>query len=112
MKIHQGDIYWLTLQTGPNQNTIPHPYVVFEIELDELKVIRITTNMKKISWPSSILLEKGEANLEKKSIIDTSQQLFISKNQLGKFIGSLENQRIIELSSKIELIENLTSNSI
>ena len=112
MKINQGDIYWLILQDGPNQNTIPHPYVVFEIDPNGLILFRITTNMKKISWPSSILLEKGEANLEKKSIIDVSQQLFISKNQLGEFIGRLENQRITEITSKIELIENLTSNSL
>jgi len=111
MKIHQGNIYWLTLKDGPNQNTIPHPYVVFQIESDGIKVFRLTTNMKKISWPSSILLEKEEANLDKQSIIDASQHQIVSINQLGKFIGRLENQRIIEIASKIELIENLTGKS-
>lgn len=78
---------------------------------DSLFVCRITTNMKKRSWSSTIILEKGEANLLKESLIDTSQLVEIHPTELGEFIGILDENRIQQITSKRKLIQSLVDKS-
>lgn len=115
--IQIGAVFWLTIKTGLDENAIPHPYVVIEDSFlthtknDSLFVCRITTNMKKRSWPSTILLEKGEADLPKESLIDTSQLVEIHSTELGEFIGTLNENRIQQITSKRKLMQSLVDKS-
>lgn len=95
-----GDIYWITSNEG-----ISHPQVVIESVGDKLTVVSITTNMKKIEMPGNVLLDLGEGELEKQSIVEVSKVLSINKSQLKEYIGSLSSNRVNEIKNGIGFID-------
>jgi mRNA interferase MazF len=54
------------------------------------------------------LLEIGEANLAKQSIVDVSQVIKIEKLKLGEYIGSLSEQRISQVLEGIKFLQRMT----
>ncbi len=54
--------------------------------------------------PGNVLLEKGEANLPKQSVVNISQIYTVDKRDLEDFIGSLTNNRITQIIDGIRLI--------
>lgn len=94
-----GEVYWLHLENG-----IPHPHVIIEETDYAVIVCAITTNMRKISVQGNVLLDVGEANLTKASIVEVSKMLTIRKNQLGDYIGKLDDGRINQIMAGIRFI--------
>lgn len=104
MEIKQGDIYWLQskMPDGSTAN-YPHPYVVIQDDVinrsrvNTVVVCAMTSNPKRATEPGNILLEAGEANLPRQSVIVVSQVDTVEKAQLGDYIGSLSKQRIEQI---------------
>lgn len=94
-----GEIYWLHPQNG-----IPHPHVIIGEKDDSVILCAITTNMRKISIQGNILLNVGEANLTKPSIIEVSKMVTILKNQLGDYVGRLTDARMNQIMAGIRFI--------
>src|SRR5689334_10335455 len=99
MTINQGDLYWVTLdETGYN-----HPQVVIQDDainhsrVSTVVVCALTTNIRRAKAPGNVLLEAGEGNLPKQSIVAVSQVSTIEKTQLGEYIGSLSPQRVQQI---------------
>ena len=97
----------MTLPDKDGEPSIPHPHVVIRIKSGTVTVCGITTNVKKVTWPGNLLLKKGEANLEKLSIVDVSQISEIPKDQLGEFIGTLAPDRMKHVLSGIRFRRTL-----
>lgn len=94
-----GHIYWLK-----TESKFSHPYVIVKNNEDQsLLVCGITTNMKKLNMPKIIVLEAGEGNLPKQSIVETYNMLTVNKTQLGEFIGVLSEERMSQISPIILL---------
>jgi mRNA interferase MazF len=101
MNIYQGDIYWL--HDTRTKAAYPHPCVV--LQADVLNHSRITTvvvcvltsNQKRLTEPGNVLLDPGEANLPRQSVVVVSQVETVEKTQLGAYIGSLSQQRIEQI---------------
>lgn len=101
MKIELGNIYWIEFE-----GRIPHPHVVIEVnDTSQITVCAITTNRKKIHMPGNILLDIGEGNLEKQSIVDVSDVQNINRSLLGDHIGKLSKKRIDEILNGIGFIK-------
>lgn len=100
--INIGDIYWLNQQDG-----ISHPHVIIEHNAtdDTLTLCAITTNTRKISIAGNLLLEVGEGNLPKQSIIEVSKMVTIKTDQLGGYIGTLSEQRMRQILAGIRFIK-------
>ena len=102
--IQQGDIYWLHAP-GPDgvQATYAHPYVVIQddvINQSRVKTVvvcALTSNPKRMAEPGNVLLEAGEANLSKPSVVVVSQVETVAKADLGDYIGSLSQERIAQI---------------
>lgn len=110
-KIDQGDIYWLHLEKRhPFASDYSHPHVVVENERSMVKLCAITTNMKKVNLPGNILLEAGEANLPKQSIVDVSRVSTVEKTELGEYIGSLGMQRVDQILTGIGFLQRMAVN--
>jgi mRNA interferase MazF len=101
MEIKLGDIFWL------NQEGVSHPHVIIKVSEpdDTLVVCSLTTNMKKINMPGNVLLDMGEGNLEKQSIVEVSKEFTINRAQLKDYIGSLSQARVDEILNGIGFIE-------
>jgi len=110
MVINQGDIYWVEVDepTG-SEPGYTHPHVVIQNNLYNQSKIRtvivcvLTSNLKFAGVPGNVLLEKGEANLPKASVVNVSQILTIDKTQLGEYIGNLSLKRVNEILDGISL---------
>lgn len=102
--IHQGDIYWVQLEgPGGSEQGICHPHVVIQenilnqSRINTVVACALTTNRKRASTPGNVLLEVGEANLPKQSVVEVSKVSTVEKTQLGEYIGSLAERRIHQI---------------
>lgn len=83
---------------------MPHPHVVVQENslnhnraVHTVVVCALTTNPRKISIPGNVLLEAGEANLPRSSVVEVGKALTIAKTQLGAYIGTLSERRVEQI---------------
>lgn len=115
MVIGQGDIYWVSLAVpGASEPGIAHLCVVIQdttlnrSRINTVVVCALTTNRKRANFPGNVLLEVGEANLPKQSIVVVSQVSTVDKAQLGEYIGSLTQERIDQVFAGMRFLQNMT----
>jgi mRNA interferase MazF len=110
MKVRQGDVFWVS----PNEsNSIEsdhtHPYVVILVDAsDAVTICGLTTNLRRAKAPGNVLLDEGEANLPKQSVVVVSQVSTVNKTQLGERIGTLTEQRINQVLAGIRFLQFMT----
>lgn len=102
--INQGDVYWVQVnERDAEEAGIPHPYVVIQENvlnhgpIPTVIACALTTNLKRASWPGNVLLDVGEANLPKQSVVEVSKTATVPKTQLGDWIGRLGAQRVEQI---------------
>lgn len=119
MEIHQGGIYWLSLAATEEggESTILHPHVVIQDDIinrsrvKTVVVCALTTNMKRLSYPGNVLLEVGEANLPKASIVAVSQISTVNKSEVGAYIGTLSRARMEQIFAGMKFLQTFTESS-
>ena len=114
MVVNQGDIYWGQVEEpGGSELGYTHPHVVVQdnvinrSRINTVVVCALTTNLKRAK-PSNVLLEAGEANLPRQSIVVVSQISTVDKTQLGEYIGSLNEQRIHQILAGMRFLQRMT----
>lgn len=113
--IHQGAIYRITIQHADDiAPQIPHPYVVIQPDdlnheptVETVVMCGVTTNRRKISYPGNLVLEAGEGNLPKLSIVEVSKVVVILKSQLTDYIGTLPAERVDQILAGIKFVNRL-----
>jgi mRNA interferase MazF len=112
-RINQGDLFWIALEaSGDGHTAIPHPYVVVQENLfnhsriDMVVVCALTSNIRRESdTPGNVLLERGEANLPKQSVVEVSKVSAVPKAQLGEYIGSLSEPRVTQILAGMRFLQ-------
>jgi len=115
MIVNQGEIYWVPLEepNGAEPGYI-HPHVVIQDDvinhsrIHTVVVCALTTNLKRANMPGNVLLEVGEANLPRQSIVVVSQVSTVDKAQLGEYIGSLTKERMDQILAGMRFLQRLT----
>jgi mRNA interferase MazF len=111
MEIMQGDIFWVNL--GEPRGSAPgykHPYIIIQNDLFNASTINtvigiaLTSNMARAAIPGNVVLQKGEANLSKASVVNVSQLLTLDKSDLSEKIGRVSKLRILEILKGLQLI--------
>jgi mRNA interferase MazF len=108
MVINQGDIYWAQAA----DSAIPHPYVIVQEDLfnhsriNTVVAVAVTSNLRRISLPGNVLLEAGEANLPKPSVVEVSKIVTLEKTALGQYIGTLSESRVTQILSGIRFLQS------
>jgi len=109
--IHQGDVYWVEL--GDPRGSEPayrHPHVVIQnnvfnrSQIHTVVVCALTSNLKRADAPGNVLLNKGEANLPKPSVVNVAQIFTVDKTQLDDYIGTLSPKRVREIVTGLKLL--------
>ena len=104
--ISPGDIYWLIVQ---GENTIAHPHVVIQVDVSSegqtITLCALTTNMRKLNMPGNVLLDEGEGNLPKRSIVEVGKVQTLAITDLGDPIGNLSPQRLAQIWAGIRFVE-------
>ena len=104
MRIDRGDLYWI----GPDDARGPapsyaHPHVVVQDDLfnhsriTTVIVCALTSNLQRASEPGNVLLEAGEGNLPRQSVVVVSQVSSVDKARLGERIGALSQARVEQI---------------
>ena len=105
MKIQRGDIFWLAVEAGDAS----HPHVVIQEDvfnrsrIATVVVCALTSNIKRMSEPGNVLLDPGEGNLPKQSVLIVSQVGVVDKAQLGAYVGSLSQERVDQVLAGMRL---------
>lgn len=109
--INQGDVYWVDLEEPSGaQPGYRHPHVIVQnnvfnrSQIQTVVVCALTSNLKRAHAPGNVLLEKGEANLPKPSVVNVSQILTVDKTQLSDYIGVLSSKRVREIIAGMKLV--------
>jgi len=109
--IRQGDIFWVNLGSPKGSELgYRHPHVVIQNDvfnasrINTVVVCALTTNLRRAQAPGNVTLNKGEANLAKKSVVNISQVLTVNKSDLKDKIGSLSSERTKEIIDGIKLL--------
>jgi mRNA interferase MazF len=99
--IRRGDIYWVVPDEARGSvPSVQHPYVVIQEDVFNRSRIHtvimcaLTTNLTRANEPGNVLLEVGEGQLPKRSVLVVSQVSSIEKTLLGEYIGRLAESRV------------------
>ena len=111
MAIGQGDVFWVDLgEPSGSQPGYRHPHVVVQnnifnrSRLNTVVVCALTSNLKRAEAPGNVLLEKGEANLPKQSVVNVTQIFTVDRGGLVEKIGSLSRERVRQILDGILLL--------
>lgn len=111
MEIKQGDIYWVDIdEPRGSEPGFTRPFVVIQnnvvnkSRLNTVLVTALTTNLDRAKAEGNVLLNKGEANLPKQSVVVVSQTIAIDRSLLREKIGTLSKHRIEEIVAGIKLL--------
>jgi mRNA interferase MazF len=100
-RINRGDVYWIEpdAQRGPVPS-YAHPHVVVQDDvfnhsrITTVVVCALTSNLHRANEPGNVLLDVGEGDLPRQSVVVVSQVSSVEKASLGERIGSLSSARV------------------
>lgn len=103
-RINRGDVFWI----GPDDSRGPapsysHPHVVVQDDvfnhsrITTVVVCALTSNLHRANEPGNVLLDVGEGNLPRQSVVVVSQISSVEKARLGERIGSLSDARVEQI---------------
>ena len=111
MVINQGDVFWIEFsEPEGSEPGYRHPHVVIQNNLfnrsriNTVVVCTLTSNLKRANAPGNVILNKGEANLPKKSVVNISQLFTVNKSDLSEKIGMLSKDCISHILRGIRLL--------
>lgn len=110
--IHRGDLFWIAPDDarGPAPS-YSHPHVVVQDDLfnhsriSTVVVCALTTNLAKATEPGNVLLEAGEGDLPKLSVVVVSQIASVEKARLGARIGALSEARVDQILDGLRFLQ-------
>ncbi len=103
-RIFRGELYWLEPEPGPEgAPAYSHPHVVVQDDvfnhsrITTVVVCALTSNLHRATEPGNVLLEPGEGDLPRQSVVVVSQISSVDKGRLGARIGALSAQRVEQI---------------
>ena len=109
--IRQGDVFWVDLgEPSASEPGYRHPHVVIQnnvfnrSRINTAVVCALTSNLKRAESPGNVLLEEGEADLPKQSVVNVTQVFTVNKIDLVEKIGSLPRKRVAQILEGIMLV--------
>jgi mRNA interferase MazF len=111
MVMKQGEIYWVDLsEPKGSEPGYRHPHLVIQnnlfntSQINTVVVCSLTTNLNRAKAPGNVLLNKGEANLPRKSVVNISQIFTVNKGDLVIKIGQVSRNRLTEILNGLKLL--------
>ena len=116
MVIRKGSIYWVDFSPGKGSEPIGRrPGLVIQNDilndskLNTVIMLAITSTIKFGELPGNVILRKGEANLPKKAVINTTQIKSVDKKSIKEKIGTLSKRRMDDVYDGLKLVLTIPS---
>jgi mRNA interferase MazF len=114
MVIRKGSIYWVDFSPGKGSEPsgrrpglVLQSDVLNDSKINTVIMLSITSTMKFGELPGNVTLRKGEANLPKKCVINTTQIKSVDKSSVKEKIGTLSNKKMDEVHEGLKLVMGL-----
>jgi mRNA interferase MazF len=111
MVIDQGDVFWVDLDDpSGSEPGYRHPHVVIQnnvfnhSRINTVVVCPLTSNLTRAKAPGNVLLDEGEANLPKQSVVNVSQIFTVDKKSLSEKTGTLSRRRVRQVVAGVRLV--------
>ena len=115
MVTRKGSIYWVDFSPGKGSEPVGRrPGLVIQNDilndskLNTAIMLAISSTMKFGDLPGNVILRKGEANLPKKCVINTTQIKSVDKASIKEKIGTLSKKRADEVQEGLKLVLNIS----
>jgi len=109
--INQGDVFWVDLgEPSGSEPAYRHPHLVLQnnvfnrSRINTVVVCALTSNLERAKFPGNVLLEKGEADLPKRSVVNITQIFTVNKGDLAEKIGSVSRDRMAQVLEGVRLL--------
>jgi mRNA interferase MazF len=116
MVIRRGSIYWVNFSPGKGSEPLcRRPGLVIQNDaLNDSKIntvimLAITSTLKYGELPGNVTLNKGEANVPRRCVVNVTQVKSVGRKSLSEKIGSLSKGRMEEVEAGLRLVLDLTS---
>ena len=97
----RGDIFWLAVAAEDGKLTgVAHPHVIIQDDVfnrsrvQTVIVCALTSNLARAGEPGNVLLDVGEGNLPRQSVLVVSQVSSVARSELGEYVGTLSSERV------------------
>ncbi|HUT42781.1 MAG TPA: type II toxin-antitoxin system PemK/MazF family toxin [Desulfobacterales bacterium] len=114
MVIRSGSIYWVDFSPGKGSEPMGRrPGLVIQNDvlndsnLNTVLMLAITSTLKFGDLPGNIVLQKGEANMPKRCVINVTQIKSVDKKSIKENIGALSEERMAEVYQGLKLVMNM-----
>ena len=114
MVIRKGSIYWVDFSPGKGSEPLGmRPGLVVQSDtLNDSKIstvimLAITSTLKFGELPGNVVLNKGEANLPRKCVVNVTQIKSVDKRSIKEKIGTPSKRRLEEIDKGLKLVLNL-----
>ena len=101
MVIRNGSISWIDFSPGKGSEPlgrrpglVVQPDALNDSKLSTVIMVAITSTLKFGELPGNVVLQKGEANVPKRCVVNVTQIKSVDKRWLGEKIGTLSNERM------------------
>ena len=115
MNIRPGDVFWISPdESNKIASNYGHPHVVIQVNpspgntSNTVVVCALTSNLKRAKAPGNVLLDEGEADLSRQSVVVVSKVFTVDKTQLGEYIGTLAETRINQVLAAMRFLKFMT----
>jgi mRNA interferase MazF len=108
--MRQGEVYWLTFPGSGSEPRFRRPGVVIQHDrfnrstIATTVVAALTSNLRLAEMPGNVRLRKGEAGLERASVINVSQLYTIDRERLTERVGALSRARTEEVLAGVAVL--------
>lgn len=111
VRINRGDVFWIAAEVGGTKQSHPHPHVVVQDDVFNRSrvatviVCALTTNLHRANEPGNVLLDEGEGNLPRQSVVLVAQVSSVEKAHLGERIGTLSHERVEQILAGMRFLQ-------
>lgn len=114
MVIRKGSVYWVDFSPGKGSEPLGmRPGLVIQSDvLNDSKIntvimLAITSTLKFGELPGNVVLNKGEANLPHKCVVNVTQIKSVDRRSIKENIGTLPKKRTEEVERGLKLVMSL-----
>jgi mRNA interferase MazF len=113
--IRKGSVYWVDFSPGKGSEPLGmRPGLVIQSDtlndsrINTVIMLAITSTLKFGELPGNVMLNKGEANLPRKCVINVTQIKSVDRRSIKEKIGTLPNKKMEAVEKGLKLVLSLT----
>jgi mRNA interferase MazF len=111
MVIRKGSVYWVYFSPGKGSEPLGmRPGLVIQSDvLNDSKIsmvvmLAITSTLKFGELPGNVVLNKGEANLPRRCVVNATQIKSVDRRSIKEMVGTLSKNRVAEVENGLKLV--------